>query len=92
MMSLIIEIISMFVWLVADGWCWFVLREKYGCLVAAGWFVLRENYCWLVADKPSEQGVYQMALWGSYLVLPQSHNIRFRNIQNLYQNIKTWGI
>jgi hypothetical protein len=24
-----------------DGWCWFVLREK---------------YCWLVADKPSEQG------------------------------------
>jgi hypothetical protein len=29
-----------FVWLVADVWCWFVLREK---------------YCWLVADKPSEQ-------------------------------------
>jgi hypothetical protein len=26
---------SLFVWLVADGWCWFVLREK---------------YCWLVAD------------------------------------------
>jgi hypothetical protein len=26
---------------VADGWCWFVLREK---------------YCWLVADKPNEQG------------------------------------
>jgi hypothetical protein len=25
----------------ADGWCWFVMREK---------------YCWLVADKPSEQG------------------------------------
>jgi hypothetical protein len=20
---------SLFVWLVADGWCWFVLREKY---------------------------------------------------------------
>jgi hypothetical protein len=31
----------LFVWLVADGWCWFVLREK---------------YCWLVADKPNEQG------------------------------------
>jgi hypothetical protein len=31
---------GLFVWLVADGWCWFVLREK---------------YCWLVADKPSEQ-------------------------------------
>jgi hypothetical protein len=20
---------SLFVWLVADGWCWFALREKY---------------------------------------------------------------
>jgi hypothetical protein len=41
---------------VHDGWCWFVLREKYCWLVAGGWFVLREKYCWLVADKPSEQG------------------------------------
>jgi hypothetical protein len=47
---------SLFVWLVADGWCWFVLREKYYWLVADGWFVVREKYCWLVADKPSEQG------------------------------------
>jgi hypothetical protein len=42
---------------VADGWCWFVLREKYCWLIAGGWFVLREKYCWLVADKPSEQDV-----------------------------------
>jgi hypothetical protein len=48
---------SLFVWLVADGWCWFVLREKYCWLVVGGWFVLREKYCWLVADNPSEQGV-----------------------------------
>jgi hypothetical protein len=47
---------GLFVWLVVDGWCWFVLREKYCWLVAGGWFVLREKYCWLVADKPSEQG------------------------------------
>jgi hypothetical protein len=40
---------------VADGWCWFLLREEYCWLVAGGWFVLREKYCWLVADKPSEQ-------------------------------------
>jgi hypothetical protein len=40
---------------VADGWCWFVLREKYCWLIADGWFVLREKYGWLVADKPSEQ-------------------------------------
>jgi hypothetical protein len=47
---------TLFGWLVADGWCWFVLREEYCWLVAAGcWFVLREKYCWLVADKPSEQ-------------------------------------
>jgi hypothetical protein len=30
-----IGICSLFVRLVADGWCWFVLREK---------------YCWLVGD------------------------------------------
>jgi hypothetical protein len=47
---------GLFVWLVADGWCWFVLREKYCWLVAGGWLVLREKYCWLVAYKPSEQG------------------------------------
>jgi hypothetical protein len=47
---------SLFGWLVADGWCWFVLREEYCWLIADGWFVLREKYCWLVADKPSEQG------------------------------------
>jgi hypothetical protein len=41
----------------ADGWCWFVLREKYCWLIAGDWFVPREKYCWLVADKPSEQGV-----------------------------------
>jgi hypothetical protein len=28
--------LSLFVWLVADGWCWFVLREKYCLLVAGG--------------------------------------------------------
>jgi hypothetical protein len=48
--------ISLFGWLVANGWCWLVLREKYCWLVVGGWFVLREKYCWLVADKPSEHG------------------------------------
>jgi hypothetical protein len=28
--------ISLFGWLVADGWCWFVLREEYCWLVAGG--------------------------------------------------------
>jgi hypothetical protein len=35
---------------VADGWCWFVLREEYCWLVAGGWFVLREKYCWLISQ------------------------------------------
>jgi hypothetical protein len=48
---------SPFVWLVADRWCWFVLKEKYCSLITGGWFVLREKYCWLVADRLSEQGV-----------------------------------
>jgi hypothetical protein len=47
----------LFGWLVADGWCWFGMREEYCWLVAGGWFVVREKYYWLVADKPSEQGV-----------------------------------
>jgi hypothetical protein len=50
----------LFGWLVADGWCWFVMKEEYCWLVAGGWFVVREKYCWLVADKPSEQGVLTM--------------------------------
>jgi hypothetical protein len=50
------SVLTLFVWLVADDWCWSVLREKYCWLVVGGWFVLRETYCWLVADKPSEQG------------------------------------
>jgi hypothetical protein len=53
------ELYSLFGWLVADGWCWFVLREEYCWLVAGGWFDVREKYYWLVADKPSEQGVNQ---------------------------------
>jgi hypothetical protein len=51
-----VVVCSLFGWLVADGWCWFVLREEYCWLVAGGWFIVREKYCWLVADKPSEQG------------------------------------
>jgi hypothetical protein len=27
---------GLFAWLVADDWCWFVLREKYCWLVAGG--------------------------------------------------------
>jgi hypothetical protein len=49
-------IYNLFGWLVADGWCWFALREEYCWLIAGDWFVLREKYCWLVADKPNEQG------------------------------------
>jgi hypothetical protein len=33
---------SLFGWLVADGWCWFVLREEYCWLVVAGcWWLIR---------------------------------------------------
>jgi hypothetical protein len=46
-----LEIHNQFVLLVADGWCWFVLREKYCWLVADGWFVLKEKYCWLVLTQ-----------------------------------------
>jgi hypothetical protein len=65
---------------VADGWCWFVLREEYYWLIAGGWFVLREKYCWLVADKPSEQADYNKKKRSSTQaqvssVLPHKYNI-----------------
>jgi hypothetical protein len=34
----------LFGWLVANGWCWFVLREEYCWLVAGGWCDVREMY------------------------------------------------
>jgi hypothetical protein len=35
---------NLFGWLVADGWCWFVLREDYCWLVAAGcWWLIRSE-------------------------------------------------
>jgi hypothetical protein len=64
--------------LVADGWCWFVLREEYCWLVAGGWFVLREKYCWLVADKPSEQ-----ARMGAYGDKPSEQAIHRLSIRLL---------
>jgi hypothetical protein len=55
----VLQVFILFVWLVANGWCWFVVREKYCWLVAGGWFVLREKYCWLAADKPNEQAAWE---------------------------------
>jgi hypothetical protein len=38
------EAMSLFGWLVADDWCWFVLREEYCWLVAAGcWWLVRSE-------------------------------------------------
>jgi hypothetical protein len=39
-----VTLTSLFGWLVADGWCWFVLREGYCWLVAAGcWWLVRSE-------------------------------------------------
>jgi hypothetical protein len=71
-----------FVWLVVDGWCWFVLREKYCWLVAGGWFVVREKYCWVVADKPSEQAAVLFCFF--WLLRPLQSPTKFFNILTLY--------
>jgi hypothetical protein len=34
---------SLFGWLVADGWCWFVLREEYVLLAGCWWLVCSER-------------------------------------------------
>jgi hypothetical protein len=65
---------------VADGWCWFVLREKYCWLVAGGWFVLREKYCWLVADKPSERG----GAWRSICLNPMREPAKQRGLSECF--------
>jgi hypothetical protein len=43
--SLLTQPQGLFGWLVADGWCWFVLREEYCWLVLAGcwWLVCSER-------------------------------------------------
>jgi hypothetical protein len=39
-----VETCGLFGWLVADGWCWFVLREEYCWLVAAGcWWLIHSE-------------------------------------------------
>jgi hypothetical protein len=43
-LNLKLKISSLFGWLVADGWCWFILREEYCWLVAAGcWWLVRSE-------------------------------------------------
>jgi hypothetical protein len=64
---------SLFGWLVADGWCWFVLREEYCWLVASGWFVLREKYCWLVADEQAGSHKCSQLVSISKFVVPIAH-------------------
>jgi hypothetical protein len=34
---------SLMGWLVADGWCWFVLRQEYCWLLAGGWFFFEKK-------------------------------------------------
>jgi hypothetical protein len=61
-------VFSVFGWLVADGWCWFLLREEYCWQVAGCWFDVREKYYLLVADKPSEQGRCRHRGWAASAV------------------------
>jgi hypothetical protein len=39
---------SLFGWLVADGWCWFVLRES----TAGWWLISRANRLWVFSAPP----------------------------------------
>jgi hypothetical protein len=50
----------MFVWLVTDGWCWFVLREKY-CWLVAGLFWENSTAAWCLISQANRV---------SYFILP----------------------
>jgi hypothetical protein len=56
---------SLFVWLVADCWCWFVLREKYWLLVADLFWEKSTVGWWLISQtnrvRPEEHGL--VGLW-----------------------------
>jgi hypothetical protein len=41
---------SLFGWLVADGWCWFVLREEY-CWLVAGLFREKSTAGWWLISR-----------------------------------------
>jgi hypothetical protein len=64
---------------VADGWCWFVLREEYCWLVVGGWFVLSTVGWWLIsqANRPIFSTSFRPHLnasWWFFLVsLPRLH-------------------
>jgi hypothetical protein len=44
------HIVSLFVWLVAGGWCWFVLRVKY-CWLVAGLFWEKSTVGWWLISQ-----------------------------------------
>jgi hypothetical protein len=72
--------LNLFVWLMADGWCWFVLREKYWLLVAdlfweksiAGW--------WLISQAN------RVSIWNVCSFLHSYKNIVLQ-LKKLYQNV-----
>jgi hypothetical protein len=50
-----LQINSLFVWLVVDGWCWFVLREKYSWwLLVAGLFRDKSTIGWWLISQTSK--------------------------------------
>jgi hypothetical protein len=44
------------------GWWLVLICSERKILVVGGWFVLREKYGCLVADKPNEQGGLEICL------------------------------
>jgi hypothetical protein len=85
---------SLFVWLVADSWCWFVLREKYCWLVAGGWFVLRESIAgwWLIsqANRALEASTHYFT--APHLQNPKTFvpNPHYPNSSQAPRNITSW--
>jgi hypothetical protein len=58
--------VGLLVWLVADGWCWFVLREKYYWLVAGGWFLIwgKSTASWWLISQSNRARAAQKATRG----------------------------
>jgi hypothetical protein len=57
--------------MMADGWCWFVLRGEHCWLVAGGWFVVREKYWWLISQANRALICKLMKLYESFWDVPE---------------------
>jgi hypothetical protein len=93
------HIFASFGWLVADGWCWFVVREKYYWLVGGWWLVLNwcERKALLTGWEPASRTrplflpnvACMLALYSTLLKFQYSFLLNYKSSWLFYLSIKS---